>query len=173
MRASMQARCSSSSRDASALRERLLELGERVAAPERERLAEAPRRQVGVARRMRRLSLTPQLLEPDEIDARGVDLDGVAGRACLEDAVGQHLSQLRDVDLHHLLCGVGDGLAPEVVDEAVGSDGPVGVEQQPREQSPLLAARDRDGRRPIAHLEGPQELELHRSRDVTRELPHR
>ncbi len=49
-------------------RERLLELRQRVSTPERKRLAEPLRREVGVPGRVRCFALEPQSLEPDDVD---------------------------------------------------------------------------------------------------------
>jgi hypothetical protein len=46
------------------------------------------------------------------------------------------------VDLHHLLRRVRHGLAPERVDELFAGNRVVGVQEQDREERPLLARRD-------------------------------
>ena len=52
---------------------------------------------------------------------------------------GKRLPQLRDVDLHHLLSRVRNVLGPESVDDLLAGDGAVRVQEQDREERPLLA----------------------------------
>ena len=116
------------------------------------------RGECGVPCCMRRFALEPQPLEPDEVDGRRIDLDRVTGRSRAEHPLGQDLTQLRDVDLHHLLRRLGNLLAPEVVDEPLGRDRPVGVEQQAREQRALLASCKDVATDPSLASSGPRRL---------------
>jgi hypothetical protein len=120
------------------LRERLRELGQRRAAPEGERVAQAGGRGLGVAGRQRCSALVVERPEAREVDGLGLELDHVAGRLRAQDALGQHLAELRDVDLHHLGRRVRDALAPQVVDQALHGDGPVEVQRQAGQQGARL-----------------------------------
>ena len=73
----------------------------------------------------------------------------------------QHLSQLRDVDLHHLLRALGHVLAPELVDDPVDRQRAIGVDEQEREQRALLAAAQPDLALPVAHLERSEDPKVH------------
>ena len=145
------------------LREGLGELGERLAAPEPERLAQVRgggRRLAGLERRAARAA---QPVEAHDVDRLRVDLDEVAGRAREEHVGRQQLAQLRDVDLDHLRRRVGHGVAPEVVDEAVDRDRAVGRHEQPGQQRPLLEAAERERRAAVEHLHRAEQAELHSS----------
>jgi hypothetical protein len=141
--------------------ERLTELGERLAAPQRERLAEEARGRPRIPARQRRASRVAQPLEAGEIDGLGIDDERVAARPRRQHAGGQRLAQLRDVDLHHLRSGAGRILAPEVVDEAFDRHGAIRVEGQPSEQRAGLAAAEADRCGPVAHLERAEEERHH------------
>jgi hypothetical protein len=144
-------------------RERLLELGQSVAPPERESLAETLRCERRVARGVRSFGFASQLLEPDDVDARRVDLDRVAGRPRPKHPAREHLAELRHVDLDHLVRRLGDLGAPEVVHEPVDRDRAVRVEEQPGEQRAQLSTADDDARRPVVDLERAEEPEVHRA----------
>ena len=60
----------------------------------------------------------------------------------MQPRLGKRLPQLRDVDLHHLLRRVRHVLAPEGVDDLLAGDGAVRVQEQDREERPLLPRRD-------------------------------
>ena len=135
-------------------RERLGELGERGAAPQRERLAQPAGGGRGVALRERRPARVAQGGEPDEVERVRVDLQRVAGRPRLEQVRGQRLAQLRDVDVHHLDRRAGDLVPPQVIDELVDGDDPVrpraGAGRAPRAAGARRARRARRRRAPRA-----------------------
>ena len=79
-----------------------VELGERVPAPQAERLAQPRRAARRVAARRAPRGPRAQRAEAVESTPSGVGHEHVAGRLRLQRAAGQHLAQLRDVDLHHL-----------------------------------------------------------------------
>ena len=138
------------------------ELGQRGPAPERQRLAEPVGRLLGIALRPAPARASANdALEPGEVELVRLELEGVARRARVQLRGGQHLAQLRDVDLHHLLRGLRDVLAPEVVDDPVERDRAVGVEEQEREERPLLACRDLQRRMTIEHLQRAEQAKVH------------
>ena len=75
---------------------------------------------------------------------------------------GQHLTQVRDVDLHHLLRRLGHVLAPELVDDALDRERPVGVDEEERQEGALLAAPQPHLAIPVAHLERAEDAKVHR-----------
>ena len=130
--------------------ERLRELGECRPAPERERVAQQLPRLPGIALRERLPAVGDRALEAGQVELVVADLEQVAGSACLQPRLRKRLPQLRDVDLHHLLRRVRHVLAPEGVDDLLAGDGAVRVQEQDREERPLLARRD-------LHLRGSSE----------------
>ena len=99
------------------LRERLLELGERRAAPQVQRLAQQRRRALRVAGVECRAPGLPQPREARGVHVLGAGDERVARRPRLERTLGQDLAQLRDGDLDHLDRRRRDVLAPQVVHE--------------------------------------------------------
>src|SRR5581483_1655516 len=89
------------------------------------------------------------------------DADDVARPPREENGVRERLAKLRDEDLHHLRCRRRSVVAPQVADEAVGGNGAVGVEQEPREERPLLPVPEENRRGAVDDLERPEQPELH------------
>ena len=124
-------------------RERLRELGQRASAPEREGVAQQRSRLLGLALRERPASAGDRAFEASEVDLVVCRLEQVARSTRQESPFRKCLAQLRDVDLHHLLCRFRHLLTPQGVHELLASDGAVGLQQQDRQQRPLLSRRDR------------------------------
>ena len=124
-------------------REGLRELGQRTSAPQRESIAEQLPRFCGAALREHLPSVADRALEAGEIELILSDLQQVAGRTRLQAGLGEHLAQLRDVDLHHLQRRFRHPLAPERVDDLLTAHRAIRVQEQQRQQRPLLARRDR------------------------------
>ncbi len=95
------------------------QIGERRAAPERKRRAQAVRTGNRVTRRERGTSFVAEPSELEEVDALRLDREPVARRHGLECAVRQELSQLGDVDLDRVPGCLGRILAPERVDQPI------------------------------------------------------
>ena len=130
--------------------ERLVrQVGERRAAPERERLADPVRTRCG------------QPLEPVDVELVRLDADEVARRTG-DDAVGAEGAPQRvDVDLQGVLGAGRRRLAPDRVDQPVGGDDLVRVEQELREQRPGPRPPERYGHSVVAdHLQRPQQAEF-------------
>ena len=130
------------------LRERLVrEVGNRRPAPQRERSLDELdcRLRVGAAERLRRLGRPP--LEADEVQALGLDVQDVAGRAGLDLLRTEQLAELRNLPLnlrhrrHRWLPRV------QVVGEPLDRDDPVGGQEQDPECGALLRPGKRD--RPV------------------------
>ena len=144
------------------LGERLLgELRERRPAPQVKRLAQPLGRRGDVARRERGRAFAAQRREAHGVDRLRIGGDEVAGRLGAQHVGGQHLAQLRDVDLDHLRCRRGHVLAPQVVDQPMHRDRAVGAEHQPRQQRALLAAAKRERRRAVVCLQRAEDPKLH------------
>ncbi len=124
-------------------RERLVRhVGERVTAPQGERLAGA--------------RLLEQPLEAHRVDilARHLQLIAAATRDDAAVAV-EHPPQVRHVELHHLRRARRRLLAPQPLRQAVRRHRPPHLEREHRENRPLLAGAQLDGPIPEANLERP------------------
>ena len=137
------------------LRERLVdEVGERRAAPERERLAQ---RDLGGGRVARLERGPPLLRERDEavhVDALGLELEHVARRARRDDGA-ERLAELRDVDLDGVRGRLGRIAGPERLDEPVDGDDASRLEREHGEERARLLPAERDGaRRPARPRSG-------------------
>ena len=95
--------------------------------------------------------LLDQPLEAVQVELLGLETQAVAGGAALEEPGGsaggpvrlEQLTQLRDVDLKRLGGGRRRPLAPKLVDQARTGERFVRVQQEEREQGPLLRAAHR------------------------------
>ena len=119
--------------------ERLVgDVGERVAAPQRERLARA--------------TLLHQVLEADRVDVVVGQLQLVAAAAGHDsNAVAvEQPAQVRHVELQHLRRARRRLLPPQALDEAIGRHRPARLEREHREHRPLLARAQLD--RPVSEL---------------------
>ena len=137
----------------------LLEVGERRAAPEVERLAQQPRRRGG----LRRSRLLQEPLEAVAVDRVATDREPVAGRVSDEHVAADQLAQRRDGVLERPGCGGGRALTPEVRDEPVGRHDLARPQRQCRQERTLLPARQRDDPVAVQGLERAEQADLHRS----------
>ena len=138
------------------------ELGERRAAPERER-------RLRVAAREEAARLPGPLLEAGQVEVAGVELEQVAARTrpdhvCLR----QRAAQAGDVHLQRLRGVGGRRLRPEQLDQAAGGDDVVRVQEQERQQRPLLSASELDLACGPLDLERSEDPELHRTATLAR-----
>ena len=144
------------------LGERLVgELGERRAAPHRERFAQQQRRALRVTGGLRSAPVRDPLLEPVDVELPRPDAECIASCQRLETAVAQDAAQLGDVVLDDLRRRRRRLLGPELVDQPVRRERFVRVDQQKREQRALLAAADRDLPPVVADLERTEDVEIH------------
>ena len=132
------------------LRERLIaEIGQRGAAPQRQRLAEVRRRLAGRVRRQRLPPLPGQALEPAHIDMLVLDPQQVRARPgqhqLIPGGIPQRLAQPGDVHLQGVLRARGKMLPPQLVSQNIAGDGLVRPEHEHRQQRPLLRPADLDG----------------------------
>jgi hypothetical protein len=119
---------------------------QRGPAPERERLAQQPAGGFDLARRGPFSRLRQQPLEADRVQPLWLEVQEIPGRPShdrVASVARQRLTQLRDVHVQGLPGGLRRRLAPELVDQPVAGDDGAGVEQQHREQGPLLRRPER------------------------------
>ena len=122
------------------------EVGERLATPQAERVAQPRRRLCRVAAAERRRSVGRQPLEALEVDVVGPDAQPVAGRQRLHGRGGaEGLAQLGDLAVDLRDRGDRRRVAVEVAGEPVDRHDAVGVEQQHGQQRPLPRAAEADG----------------------------
>src|SRR5207247_2249686 len=110
------------------------EPGERRSAPEREGLAEHGCCLSRVSRLERGATPLEKVLEPVEVDLSALYAEGITVGASLEHPLPEFPPEARDVDLEALACGAGRLIAPQLVDEAIGRDAVLPVQDQEREQ---------------------------------------
>ena len=123
-----------------AVRERLVrELGERLAAPQRERFAH----EAASLRGRRRLERGDELVEPADVHLPGIDVECVPGRTRHDVLAPERLPQRRDHVLERRGRRPGRLPVPEHLEQRVGRDHPIGVQQQQGEQNALLLAAER------------------------------
>ena len=144
--------------------ERLRDLGQRGPAPERKRVTQQLSRLRSIAFRERLASVGDCTLEPGQVELVLPYLEQVTRSARVQPRFGKRLPQLRDVDLHHLLSRVRNVLGPESVDDLLAGDGTVRVQEQNREERPLLACSHLQPRMTTAHLQRAEEPKIHTRR---------
>ena len=153
------------------LRELLVtQVGERGAAPERERLVEPPRRERVIAGRERLASAFDGSLEALCIQLTGRDAQLVAGGAREQQATLlacrelrlENPAQPRDGNLKRLGGGLGAIVAPQLGEQPLAWYHLVGVQEKQREQRPLPRAADGDAPIAVVHLQRSEDLEVHR-----------
>jgi hypothetical protein len=143
-------------------RERLVrEVGERVAAEQRERLA---RRPVGLTRRGRPPGLGDEPLKAVHVDELGIDPQLIAAPA-REDLraplLRHHPAQTPDVVLDHLGRARRRLLAPQTLDQPVGRDGAIRLQPEHRENRALLGPAKGDRAVVDDGLEMSEHADLH------------
>ena len=129
---------------------RVRDVRERRPAPERERLSELLR------------TALREVREPLGVELGGLDPDEVP-RCLRDDPVGsERAAESVDVHLEGVLGARGRRLAPDPVDEAVGRDRAIGLQEEPRQERTRPWAAEGDGQSVVAdHLQRPQQPELH------------
>jgi hypothetical protein len=125
------------------------ELRERRASPESERIAKA-----AVRAEERKLL---------QVELSGVDVQHVPGGLPLQAVSADDLPQVRDVDLERLLHRLGGRVLPQRVDQAVGGDDSIGLEEQHGQERTVLLSTKVDAAAVLDRLERAEDAELHRS----------
>ena len=131
------------------LRERLKgEVGERLSAPERERAV--------------RVAVGDQACEAVDVELVGVDADDVARRPGDDPVRPDPPPERVHVHLERARRACRRLFAPDPVDQAVGRDDVVRVEQELREQGARPRPAKRDRRTVVSdHLDRPEQAEFH------------
>jgi hypothetical protein len=150
------------------LREGLVgELRQRRAAPQRQRLLERRNGALRVGAGQLGAPLGHQPLEALRVEAVGIERQLVAALARHDHAgravtglTRERLAQARDLHLHRLGGAGGWTLAPELVDQPVRCERLVGVQQQQRQQCPLLAPAERNRAALVEDLERAKNAEV-------------
>src|SRR5918992_28417 len=106
-------------------------------------------------------SLAHELLEATEIELRAVDLQHVARCPGDEPALPELLPQPRHVDLDALRSRPRRRLTPQSIDQAVGRNHLVGVQQQGHKERTLATAAEDEQPIVTDHLEWAKKTELH------------
>src|SRR5215204_282996 len=140
-------------RPATPQRERLLQLRGRVLGPAPLQLAPSLRQQPLEAVRVETFRLEPQLVTALAGDHQTVRIVARSG--------GERLAQAGDVNLHGLGRGGRRALPPELVDQPVGAECLVGVQQKQRQQCALLAPAERDRAALVESLKRAEDAEVH------------
>jgi len=139
----------------------VLEVRQGQTAPERERFSQLRGGAGEIACPTRGARLLPEALESVQVQLRGLELQHVAGRPGHELLARQQLAQPGDVPMQRGRRGLRRLVAPELVDQAVGGDDLVGVEQEKREEGAALPASELERTVAIEHLERPEQPKLH------------
>ena len=146
-----------------ALREALVgEIGQRLAAPQRERLAQAPGRRPPRPRRRARFGRRPPA--PQSGPRRRcplVDREQVAVSPRQDHIVAERFAQLRDVALNDLDRARGSVLAPQLVDQPISREHLAAVNQQHSQQRTLLRAAQRERATVLRDLKRPKYSKVH------------
>ena len=117
------------------------DVGERLAAPQRERLAQQLRRFLGMAVFERACTVRREPLEPVQVERARIDTEQIPGIACLDGALAECLAKLRDIALQDVGGGVRRVVAPDRVDQPVRGHHLSRVEEQDGEHRALPGAQ--------------------------------
>ena len=126
------------------------EIGQGWASPQGERFPEP----VGA-------TFGDELLETVQVELAGAGPNDVAGPLRQHSLAPESLPDPGHSDLERLARRLGRLLAPELVDQAVGGDDLIGVQEQVSENRLLPRPAEGDGVSSLEHLERPEDPELH------------
>ena len=139
------------------------------AMPELERVAQAS----GALARGCVAHLECEPLEAARVDRVRRDAEHVAGRTGLEELGAEHPAQPRDAVLDVGRRRARRRIAPQLLDQRVDRDDLVGVDQQERQQRPLLGAAERQRFAGRDGFQRPQQAKVDRSDIQARRPYHR
>jgi hypothetical protein len=147
------------------LRELLVrEVREGRTAPLRQRLPQAFGRLSGQPAGQQAPPLVHQSLEAVEVERLRLDPQDVPGRPRREHVRRERPAQTRDVDAQRVAAPIARLVSPEVVDQAVGGDDLVGVQEQHRQKPARLGPAQWELTAVVPRLERSQDPELHAAR---------
>jgi hypothetical protein len=96
-----------------------------------------------------------------EVELVRLDLEDVPRGLRLQVRFTKYAAKLRHIDLDGLPGRPGRGLTPERIDQAVGRDDSVRIQQEHCKQRALLAPGDRNDTRVVEHFEWAENSKLH------------
>jgi hypothetical protein len=144
------------------------EIRQRRAAPQRERVLELRHGRSHVAVSQFHTGLGDQPFEAMRVEPLRIERELVAALAGYDRAgraapvvTAQRLTKPRDMHLQRLGRASRRILAPQLVDQAVGRERLVEVDQQQRQQSARLASRKREPAVTVEDLERAEDAEVH------------
>jgi hypothetical protein len=148
-------------RDVGLRERRVAQVGQRIlGAPQGQRVGEQARRRASVARAQALPPRVDERAEAVDVELVGLQLEHVGRALGLQDRVRERPPQTRDVDVDGLRRLVRTGLGPQHLDELLGRDGLVAVEQERGQELSRLAAADRERLTGAARHERAEEAEL-------------
>jgi hypothetical protein len=119
------------------------QVGERRPPPQIERFRECRRGGTWLAVGSTRLM--QQSFEAERVDIIGFGAEQVPGGVALDRTRAEHGPEARDVRLKGPACGVGGVVSPQRVDQPLGGNHLVRVQDQVSEDGPLLRTAEREG----------------------------
>ena len=144
----------------SVLCERLVaKIGERLATPDRQRIAKNLRVVV-------QTTFLRELLEAVQVELAPLEPKAVPGRLSHEPVLTERSPQLRDGVLKNLRSRRRRPFSPERVDQSVGRNEFIGMQKEVGEESKLLPALKHDGVSVVDDLEWSEDPELHEPRST-------
>ena len=133
------------------------EIGKRGAPPQRKRLTQRQER-IGV---LETAGVLEELFEAQGVEIAVVDPNEVAAGHGLDRCRAELFAQLRDEPLERLRSGLGRPPAPQLLDQAVARHSLVRMEEQEREQLPLVPAAEAQRGHSIVNLQRTENFESH------------
>ena len=132
------------------------EVGKRGAAPQAECFPQRGRGSGGLGVH----GFFAQPFEAVEVELSGLQPQFVAGGSCHDRVGSEAPPQLRDIDVQTLGRGRRRSAAPDVIDQSIGGDDLVRVDQQDAERGARLSLRQRDRAVIVHDLERPEDPEV-------------
>jgi hypothetical protein len=135
----------------------VFQIGKGRPAREGERLAQQPgrRRGSGAAR------LVDERFEAVEVQLPGLYREHISRRLGAKNPRGQDAAQVRDMHLQRLAGRLRRAIAPQLVDEAVGRDDLVAMQEQDRQEPPLLGRAEANRAPFVDDLQRAKDSEVH------------
>jgi hypothetical protein len=144
------------------LRKRLVgEIRKRRTPPHPQRLAQGSAGRQCVASFERLPAACGERLEPVDVELAWLDPKHIATPLGEEQPIAQRLTQVRYVSLNELVRARGRLLAPELVDQAIRGNHLAPVQEQHRQQRPLLGRAQRQRAVVIDSLKRPENAKFH------------
>jgi hypothetical protein len=144
-----------------ALRKPLIrKVRQRRPAPQRQRVPQPSARELRITPRERVAALAHTSLETIRVEQPALSPKHVPAASGHKQTISQRLTQIRDVHLHGLRRAAGRLLSPQLVDQTINRDDLPPMQQQHRQQSPLLWGPERQRPIIVDHLQRPKDSEF-------------